>query len=120
MRLMLLLAVLIQYTPMRVCAIEQVALGTDCHEWADAGGFGRAHADERHCESSGEPTHACICEQPKADGQNKTELKSEFDWAHPPVALVLSRNHPLLVYCLAADPEPSPDSPQPLHVPLLI
>jgi hypothetical protein len=68
------IAVMIQGSPLRVCAMQKLALGTNCHD-GEALGVTRVcgdHADcsdNVDCDSHACPDHhdgACICEVPKA------------------------------------------------------
>jgi hypothetical protein len=84
--LALLLTVLVQYTPLRNCALERVIVGSNCHDRGTHGGAGDSHAGEASC---GVPDgqHECVCEQPKVEAQHDPEpLKSPVVWTHVPVA----------------------------------
>jgi hypothetical protein len=59
-----LLAVLTQYTPVRLCALERAAFGASCHD-QEAAGIVQTHGDELTCGSDGGGGQRCICEQPK-------------------------------------------------------
>ena len=120
MRLVVLSAVLIQYTPVRVCAIEQTVLGRNCHaSWLpiDSG-----HADEpfRQCGSQADPTHDCICGQVKVDGQHHVKAEQVMlDWAHLAVLPVLASPDAYLTLHPDADSEPPHLAPAG-QLPLLI
>ena len=112
-----MLAVLVQYTPLRYCAFERVVLGSNCHDRGTH--LGEPHADESTC---GFPAdgHDCLCERPKVDAQHDRPLKFPLDWVHVPVAAAV----PLV---LTATYTPSPPDPDPhrgasiaLQLPLLI
>src|SRR5688572_14402461 len=70
LRLFLLLAVLVQYTPLRVCALESLATGSSCHDRGTHAVLGEVRQDEHAPLSSNGGEHDCICEQPKVDGQH--------------------------------------------------
>jgi hypothetical protein len=53
-RLMLTIAIVVQASPMRACAWEELATGSDCHE--------RDGSDAGHGSST--PDHHCVCESP--------------------------------------------------------
>ena len=120
-RLVLLLAVLIQYTPVRVCAIEQAALGRSCHDSSSSIEVGHGDEPAKHCGSQADPTHDCICEQAKVDGQHHVKAEQgTLDWAQLAVVpVVLSTD----AY-LTSSPDQDADSPPNLtaarQLPLLI
>jgi hypothetical protein len=116
MRLVLLLAVLVQYAPMRVCGIERVAFGSNCHEWSGAGTFESGHDSE----PAGNPL-TCICEQPKAVGHQSSQVADHaLDWnviASAPFTLEIPATRAIL---LAVDPDPQLHLRASVHLPLLI
>jgi len=119
LKLFLLLAVLIQYTPLRVCAVERVALGSNCHDQDSHAVLGDAYADEQSCDYPVDGQHDCFCERPKADAQHDpVVLKSPLDWAHAAVPATV----PLVA--VVSDklslPDPHRSAPLALQLPLLI
>jgi hypothetical protein len=116
----LLLAVLVQYTPLRYCVVERGVLGSNCHDRGEHAVLGDSHSDEPACDDPTDGQHECICEQPKVDGPHAPQdVKSALDWAHTPVAVAI----PLLVSSHAPalpDPDPHPWAPLALQLPLLI
>ena len=121
LRLFLLLAVLLQYTPMRVCAIERVAIGSSCHEWDADAAFASSHAEEQRCGSPTDSEHECICEQPKVDGQhNPQAIKCPLDWANLSLAAVVPVAASTTPIPSLPDPDPDRGAPVALQFPLLI
>jgi hypothetical protein len=122
LRLVLLLAVLIQYAPMRHCAVERVALGSNCHDVLLDRSPGDGHADEWACGTGTGRDAGCLCEQPKgAVGAP----------AHHAAAAVPDRTDVLVrvgvveepashIAAAAPDPDPQRDLLASLQLPLLI
>src|SRR5215208_4437572 len=50
--ILVVLAVLVQYTPLRICALESVAFGSSCHDRGDHAILGDANDESRPCVSS--------------------------------------------------------------------
>lgn len=126
------LAVLIQCSPLRVCAVEKLALGANCHD-RDAGGTvhrhscdgGAAVADAGGGAAGHVPGdddgHACVCDRPKhptsggkaTDGQTTPALAPAHAWPHSPMLAPVG-------WCVegaAPDPAPSPHAAR--QLPLL-
>ena len=90
LKMTLLLAVLVQCTPLRYCAVERVVLGSNCHDRGVHSSFEDSHDDdEATCGfpggggGGGAPHDECVCEQPKVDAQHDPQgLKSPLEWAH--------------------------------------
>jgi hypothetical protein len=121
LRLILLLSVLIQYTPIRLCALERVVTGSSCHDRDASHSHSSTHADEWACGSRELPAHNCACEKPKAGAQHHPQdAKSPLDWAHisTPLAVV----HIIDAVASPSAPEPDPRTPSglALQLPLLI
>jgi hypothetical protein len=117
LKLILLGALLVQYSPLRICAFERVAVGSNCHDRDAHGDFGDSHKEEHP--AGGE--HQCVCELPKVDARHDSQgLRSPLDWAHLSLAtaewlLIRSTELPAL-----ADPDPHPGARAALQLPLLI
>jgi len=118
-KLLLLSAVLIQYAPLRVCAIEQVALGSSCHHAPESALA--AHAIEQPtCGSKADPAHDCVCELAKVDGQHHAQAaKATLDWASLAVVPALVSTDTSVAPCSAADADPPSITPARLR-PLLL
>jgi len=130
LRLIVLLAVLVQYTPLRVCALERVAVGSSCHDWHADVGAGESHAAEQRCGSStaggggagatgGE--HQCVCAQPKVDAQHNPQTANAApDWANLSVVVAVcpASASPARIPALP-DPDPNRATPATLQFPLL-
>ena len=121
LRLILLLAVLVQCAPMRVCALERVAVGSSCHEWTAEAALERAHADEQQCGAPTDGGHDCICERPKVVVQhNPQAVKSPLDWANLSLVLVDPVAGPAMAIPALPDPDPDRGAPVAQQFPLLI
>jgi len=118
LRLVLLGAVLVQYTPMRLCALERAAFGTNCHDQAKSNLDD--HGDERTCGTGAGRDTGCVCEHPKLVGDQQLISHAAVDLTgHAVVAEVVEA--PVIVTIVAArDPDPQRDLLASLQLPLLI
>lgn len=98
LRLLLILAVLPQYAAVRVCALERVALGVNCHDFA-VGGTHASHGDEHGCGTDGRGG-GCVCERPTVVGHHQP-AQVVVDWqvhgriapvVHLPVCVAMHRD----------------------------
>jgi hypothetical protein len=80
LRIALVAAVLLQYTPLRICAFERVATGSNCHDRAETVGD-VAHADEQGCGVPTDGEHGCQCERPKLQGDHYSFRADAIDAA---------------------------------------
>ena len=82
LKLLCLVAVLAQYSPARVCALERVLLGSSCH---DEGIVPHHGADEQFCGTDSDRGEShCVCELPKPPGsQQHASGRVMIDWTHP-------------------------------------
>jgi hypothetical protein len=107
----------VQYTPLRICALERVAIGSSCHEWDTQAVLGDSRGEEHS--TGGE--HECICEQPKVDGQHDPQgVKSPLDWANLSLAAVVPVTASTTPIPSLPDPDPDRGAPVALQLPLLI
>jgi hypothetical protein len=121
LRLILLLAVLIQYTPLRTCAFERVAVGSNCHDWGTHADAAEPHEDEPNCGSPADEPQGCVCEQPKVDGQHDPHaLKSPLECAHVSVAAEVTLLVAIAHIPSLPDPDPHPRAPLARQLPLLL
>ena len=118
MRLALLLAVLVQYSPMRVCALERVTLGSNCHDRINAS-VGESHEDEQTCGTGRGGDSRCVCEQPKLVGDQQPVAHAAVDLTHQSIVAVVEE--PVATTMVASpDPDPQRDLLASLQLPLLI
>ena len=117
----ILLAVLVQYTPLRYCAVERMVLGSNCHDRADHAILGDAHSDDATCGTPDGGQHNCVCEQPKVDAlHNPQTLKSPLDWADIRLAAAKPIGVAVADAPALAEPDPHLRPPLALQLPLLI
>ena len=115
LRLILLVAVLVQFAPMRLCALEVAALGASCHD--ESGTQAGGHGDEQKCGSSDTPR--CVCEQPKGVSDQQTPIRIDLACEFFELAVVThTLPPPTAVICLEADSHGDP--PDTFQLPLLI
>lgn len=84
-----ILAILIQSLPLRVCALEKLAFGSNCHEREVTAAAVRhvpdcdaSHIDENTAASSSDHPSTCLCETPKSPVKVQ-----QLNVALPPVLL---------------------------------
>ena len=119
--LFVVLAVLVQYTPLRICALENVAFGSSCHDRGDHAVLGDANVEKRPCGSSTDGEHNCACEQPKVDGQHDQQgLKSLVDWTNVPIPAIDPIAASTTPIPALPDPDPHRGASVALQFPLLI
>jgi hypothetical protein len=119
LKLTLLLAVLLQYTPMRLCAIERVALGSNCHDRAKVSIIDD-HEDERTCGSGGDRDQRCICEQAKTVGNHQPASHATDDLTGQTILVGFVQEPAAVTMVTAPDPDPQRDLLASLQLPLLI
>jgi hypothetical protein len=108
---------------MRVCALERLALGANCHDWSDAGsdagGVGGSHDDERTCGTGRGGAQGCVCEQPKVVGDQQPVAHAAADYTRHSIVAVMEE--PVTAMIVASpDPDPQRDLLASLQLPLLI
>jgi hypothetical protein len=88
-RVILLIVVLIQYTPVRACALERLVDGASCHDReAQNDDCGGPAVDTQ---PAGDPVgerHQCVCERPKVVGPHSVVLKHDLDVPQPIDAVI--------------------------------
>ena len=123
------IAVVIQCSPLRVCAMQKLALGSNCHDGEALGvmrvcGDHADSSDSADCQSHAGPEHhdgECICEVPKAPAKATAGCAPVLSHLAPLAQLAPSFVLPAI---LAVDVElcltPAPNPPPALVLPLLI
>jgi hypothetical protein len=102
-RISLTMAIVIQASPMRVCAWEELATGGDCHA--------RDGSDSDPDHGSSTPHHHCVCESPGPSmRQGPSPLQADHLSGLPGAAPVYWNVQPFLasnavpIDCAASDP----------------
>ena len=119
LRCALLLAILVQYSPVRVCALQRVTLGSNCHDWNNAS-VGGSHDDERTCGTGGSGDQRCVCEQPKVVGDQHAAVHAPNDFTDHSVVVAVVEEPVATMMVAAPDPDPQRDLLASLQLPLLI
>jgi hypothetical protein len=112
--------VLFQFSEMRVCALERVVFGANCHDRTDESGSARVGDSERDC-GTGRSEHECVCDQPKLVGQHAIRSASfETAAANLPAATAIADLRPTAFRAIQPGASSPPDLFTGLHLPLLI
>ena len=124
MRLVLVVAVLVQYSPMRLCALERVTLGSNCHD-RESSGIGGSHDDTDDEHTCGNGTGAggeqrCICEQPKIVGGQQRAAYSAVDLNGHVVVVTVVEDATAGTTFAIPDPGPPRNLRASVQLPLLI
>jgi hypothetical protein len=69
LHILLLIALTAGFTPFRTCVVEQVALGSSCHDEPHASSTGMTDV---HSPTDSGDSHHCQCERPKTSGERQT------------------------------------------------
>ena len=115
LRFLCLLAVLAQYSPARLCALEKVVLGSSCHDQTILLHHGASEPESMCGSGNDRGDDHCICELPKQSGsQQHASGRVMVDWTHPflGVAAVSEPVGPALAVALYSNsgPQRPPDA----------
>ena len=119
LRFALLLAVLLQYGPTRICSVERALFGWSCHEQSTHSASEDVAAEEFLCASRSMPSHGCVCNAPKVQGQHQTHA-ARFEMDCAMVAVVTHGRGLRLELYRCPSPDPLLNVPRAQQLPLLI